>query len=160
MDRYSQALHRYRPQDAAIRRFSPCRTRATGTDAITICEDRLGYLWVGTYGHGLFRFDPRTRLFQTFPTRLRKSEQPQQRHRPTVFVDHNGTFWAATHDGLDRFDADDEQLHHIQSGTAKSCTRIIWQSPKTEKGSCGWARKLRDFCGLTRPQDKFTYLST
>ena len=69
-----------------------------------IAQDRLGFLWVGSDNHGLTRLDPKTGQFRTF------------RHSPTdrfslssdrvtgLFLDHAGTLWATTHDGLDRFD--------------------------------------------------------
>jgi ligand-binding sensor domain-containing protein/signal transduction histidine kinase len=71
---------------------------------ISIIEDPSGILWVGSDGLGLIRFDPRTGLFKTF------------RHSPTdrfsvsshivvrLLIDHAGTLWATTFDGLDRFD--------------------------------------------------------
>ena len=77
---------------------------ATNTDVISIHEDASGNLWAGTYDHGLLRLDRRTGKFQTF------------RHNPAdpfslssdivtrFLVDHNGTFWVATDDGLNRFD--------------------------------------------------------
>jgi ligand-binding sensor domain-containing protein/signal transduction histidine kinase len=75
-----------------------------GTDVVSISEDRSGNLWVGTWSHGLHRFDRRTGKFKTY------------RHNPAdpyslsndivmrLFVDHNGTMWAATGDGVNRFD--------------------------------------------------------
>jgi PAS domain S-box-containing protein len=78
---------------------------AINTDVISIHEDASGNLWAGTYDHGLLRLDRRTGKFQTF------------RHNPAdpyslssdivtrFLVDHNGTFWVATDDGLDRFNA-------------------------------------------------------
>jgi signal transduction histidine kinase/ligand-binding sensor domain-containing protein len=80
-------------------------TREVAADVVSICEDRSGSLWVGTYGHGLHRFDRRTGKFKTY------------RHNPgdpyslgsdivtRLLVDHNGTLWAGTDDGLNRFDA-------------------------------------------------------
>ena len=71
---------------------------------ISIIEDPSGFLWAGSDGLGLIRFDPRTGLFKTF------------RHSPTdrfsvssdvvirPFIDHAGTLWLTTTDGLDRFD--------------------------------------------------------
>ena len=71
----------------------------------TIVEDRSGFLWVGTGGLGLTRYDPKTGQLKTF------------RHSPTdpfslsndnvtqLFIDHAGTLWATTFDGLNRFDA-------------------------------------------------------
>jgi PAS domain S-box-containing protein len=69
-----------------------------------IIEDRSGFLWVGSDSRGLTRLDPTTGLFRTF------------RHSPTdrfslssdfvvrLLIDHAGTLWATTYNGLDRFD--------------------------------------------------------
>jgi len=69
-----------------------------------IVEDRSGFLWIGSDNHGLARFDPKTGLSRRF------------RHSPTgqfslssdyvthLLIDHAGTLWATTWDGLDRFD--------------------------------------------------------
>jgi PAS domain S-box-containing protein len=69
-----------------------------------IIEDRSGFIWLGSDGHGLTRFDPKTGHFKTF------------RHSPTdrfslsndivsqLLIDHTGTLWATTFDGLDRLD--------------------------------------------------------
>ncbi|QNI32825.1 hypothetical protein H7849_02155 [Alloacidobacterium dinghuense] len=76
-----------------------------GTDAITICQDRSGYLWVGTYGHGLFQFDPRTSRYKNFKHDPANPQTLSNDIVPRVFVDHTGTLWAATSDGLDRFDS-------------------------------------------------------
>jgi L-alanine-DL-glutamate epimerase-like enolase superfamily enzyme len=69
-----------------------------------IVEDRSGSLWIGSDNHGLARFDPKTGLSRRF------------RHSPTdqfslssdyvthLLIDHAGTLWATTWDGLDRFD--------------------------------------------------------
>ena len=69
-----------------------------------IIEDRSGFLWLGSDGHGLTHFDPKSGHFKAF------------RHNPTdrfslssdlvtqLLIDHTGTLWATTFDGLDRFD--------------------------------------------------------
>ena len=66
------------------------------TDVIAIREDSSGALWVGTYGHGLLRFDRRTGKFKKY----RLTDDFVSR----LLVDHNGTLWAATTEGLSRFD--------------------------------------------------------
>jgi signal transduction histidine kinase/streptogramin lyase len=83
---------------------------ASVTDVITIREDRSGNLWIGTYAHGLLRFDRRTGRFRAY------------RHDPAdpyslsddivsrLLVDHSGTLWVATGDGLNRFDAATEHF--------------------------------------------------
>ena len=104
-----EALIRY---DTGSERITAYRTGepGVGTDAISIRADRAGNLWVGTYGHGLHCFDPRTGKFKTY------------RHNPAdpyslsndivmrLLIDHNGTLWAGTGDGLDRFDARTERF--------------------------------------------------
>ena len=105
-----EALIRY---DRGSEHITSYRTGGPGlgTDAVSIREeDRAGNLWVGTYGHGLHCFDPRTGKFKTY------------RHNPAdpyslssdivmrLLIDHNGTLWAGTGDGLDRFDARTERF--------------------------------------------------
>ena len=71
---------------------------------ISILEDGSGILWLGTYGHGLTRFEPRTGLARNYrhnpadPSSLSND----QVHR--VFIDHAGSLWALTNDGLNRFE--------------------------------------------------------
>jgi ligand-binding sensor domain-containing protein len=74
-------------------------------DANAIIEDRSGAFWVGTAGHGLNRLDRKTGRFTTL------------RHNPSdpfslssdlitrLLIAHKGGLWAATFDGLDRFDS-------------------------------------------------------
>ncbi len=82
--------------------------RATGAGVsprpTAIVEDRLGFLWVGSDRHGLTRFDPKTGLFRTFrrsPTDRFSLSSDFVTH---LLIDHAGTLWATTWDGLDRFD--------------------------------------------------------
>ena len=71
---------------------------------INVIEDHSGALWLGTSGHGLTRFDWRSGQFENYrhnpadPSSLSND----QVHR--LFIDHAGTLWAPTDDGLDRFD--------------------------------------------------------
>jgi PAS domain S-box-containing protein len=99
-------------RDSKMGRITAYRTSGPGvaSDVIPICEDRSGNLWVGTWSHGLLRFDRQTGKFKPY------------RHNPAdpyslssdivmrLLVDHNGTLWAGTADGLDRFDPQTERF--------------------------------------------------
>ena len=99
-------------RDSKTGHITAYRTSGPGvaSDVIPICEDRSGNLWVGTWSHGLHRFDRQTGKFKTY------------RHSPAdpyslssdiimrLLVDHNGTLWVGTADGLDRFDAQTEHF--------------------------------------------------
>jgi ligand-binding sensor domain-containing protein len=88
------------------------RTAGPGarTDAITIREDRAHNLWVGTYGHGLLRFDTRTRKFKTYRHDARNPYSLSDDFVSRLLVDHNGKLWAATSEALNRFDPATERF--------------------------------------------------
>ena len=71
---------------------------------IAIVEDRAGSLWVGSDGHGLTRFDPKTGRFKTFRHSLTDRFSLSSDLVTQLLIDHAGTLWATTFDGLDRFD--------------------------------------------------------
>ena len=85
-----------------------CYRRIAGpgarTDAITIREDRAHNLWVGTYGHGLLRFDTRTGKFRTYRHEPGNPYSLSDNFVSRLLVDHNGTLWAASAEALNRFD--------------------------------------------------------
>jgi len=77
---------------------------------VTIIEDPSGILWVGTAGQGLSRFDRQTGRFKSYrhnpgdPSSLSND----QLHR--LFIDHAGTLWVPTDDGLNRFEPATEKF--------------------------------------------------
>lgn len=70
----------------------------------SIVEDRSGFLWVGSNGKGLFRFDLRTGQFKEFRQSLTDRFSLSNDYVNRLFIDHAGRLWAVTEDGLDRFD--------------------------------------------------------
>ena len=80
------------------------------SDVIAITEDRGGGLWIGSYGAGLSWFDRRTGRFKTY---LHEAENPSSLSSNIVsrmLIDHAGTMWLATYNGLDRFDPRNESF--------------------------------------------------
>jgi ligand-binding sensor domain-containing protein len=75
------------------------------SDVIAINEDRSGNLWVGTFNHGLYRLDQQTGHFQNFRHDPADPNSLSSNIVSRLLIDHNGTLWVATWDGLDRFDA-------------------------------------------------------
>lgn len=64
----------------------------------TMIEDHKGFLWLGTNGGGISRFDGQK--FETFSTRQGLSDN----HINSLLEDEIGNIWIATRNGLDRFD--------------------------------------------------------
>ena len=74
-------------------------------DVVSLVEDAAGLIWIGTFNNGLFRLNPKTREWKNY---RHNEEDPSSLSNDIVnrlLVDHHGTLWAATWDGLDRFDA-------------------------------------------------------
>ncbi|WP_263350304.1 two-component regulator propeller domain-containing protein [Acidicapsa acidisoli] len=112
IDRKTGTLTSYR------RTASPAVT----TDVIAIHEDRSGNLWAGTYGHGLLRLDQRTGQFHAYVHNPADPSSLSNDVVPRLLVDHSGTLWAATNDGLNRFD---EATGHFTVFKLDSQKRIV-----------------------------------
>jgi ligand-binding sensor domain-containing protein len=98
--------------DRATGVSSSYRTGGPGepSDVITLAEDRSGRLWVGTFNHGLYRFDQRSRQFRRFQHNPADAYSLSNDIVPRLLIDHKGTLWAATWDGLNHFDAATERF--------------------------------------------------
>jgi signal transduction histidine kinase/DNA-binding response OmpR family regulator/ligand-binding sensor domain-containing protein len=81
----------------------------------TLCQDKAGILWVGTYLSGLHKFDLRTRKF--LQSYIHDSSDPSSLSGRvfSVHVSRDGTLWAGTlSNGLNRFDANTETFFNWQ----------------------------------------------
>jgi signal transduction histidine kinase/streptogramin lyase len=70
----------------------------------SIIGDAPGYLWAGTWGHGLIRFD-RHAGFKIFQHAVGDPSSLSSNLIFRLFIDHAGTLWVGTADGLNRFDS-------------------------------------------------------
>jgi signal transduction histidine kinase/ligand-binding sensor domain-containing protein len=78
-------------------------------------KDLEGVLWIGTYGGGLDRFDPRTGLWRHYQHDADDPDSLSHNNVRFVYQDREGVLWIATHGGgLDRFDRETEQFTHYR----------------------------------------------
>jgi ligand-binding sensor domain-containing protein len=80
----------------------PAADPANLSNTTSIVEDRSGYLWFGTYGGGLKRYDPRTEKFSAFRHNPADANSLSDDIVYTLMVDHQGILWAGTDNGLSR----------------------------------------------------------
>lgn len=76
----------------------------SSTWVISMAEDRSGYLWFGTLGGGLNRYDRRSRRFKVYRHNPADPHSLSHDNVLGLFVDHKGTLWAGTEDGVSAFD--------------------------------------------------------
>ncbi len=79
-------------------------------DVNSVVEDRAGFIWVGTFNNGLFRLDPRNGHWKSYRHDANDPSSLSNNIVHRLLVDHDGTLWAATWDGLDRFDAQTDRF--------------------------------------------------
>jgi two-component system sensor histidine kinase ChiS len=84
-------------------------------NVLAIAEDQAGFLWLGTFGGGLNRFDPQTQEFTRFLHDPQSSDSPSANEIWSVLVDQSGSIWLATAEGLDRFDPASGHFQHFIS---------------------------------------------
>ena len=77
---------------------------------IPVLGDRQGYLWLGTLGRGLSRYDPRTGEFVYYQqgwnpeTGARVANTITDNYVVDILEDTSGRLWVGTQEGLNSFD--------------------------------------------------------
>jgi ligand-binding sensor domain-containing protein/signal transduction histidine kinase len=93
--------------DARTGRFTHFRSKSGSIESRwypVLAEGADGSIWMGTYTRGLQRLDVRTGEIAAYKydPKVRSSLSNNQVH--ALCVDHAGTLWVGTQNGLDRFD--------------------------------------------------------
>jgi len=71
---------------------------------ISLAQDQDGAIWVGTFAHGLARYDSKKKVSEIFTHDPENSRSLSHNEVHRVFVDSKKNIWVATDNGLDRFD--------------------------------------------------------
>jgi len=125
-------LNKYNGYSFTVFKNNPYNLNSVSNDnAGNIYIDHAGIIWIGTWGGGLDRLDPRTGQFTNYhnqpdiPTSL-SSDRVQ-----TIFQDSRGTVWVGTSGGgLNRLDAGTGQFtrfQHSSSNSASLSNDRIWR---------------------------------
>ncbi len=98
--------------EEGLNRYDPDKERfqvyKAGTQALSrynvIVEDSSGALWLASWGGGLHRFDPVTGQFTVYRNKPGDARSLSSDRVNSVYIDHAGTIWAGTDNGLNRLD--------------------------------------------------------
>jgi signal transduction histidine kinase/ligand-binding sensor domain-containing protein len=83
-----------------------------GDWAECICIDSLNFVWIGTFGEGLDRFDPVTNSFKHFRHDTKNESSLANDTVTALLVDHLGNLWVGNSDGLDLLNKKDGSFRH------------------------------------------------
>ncbi len=100
-------LTKYNPNANIFTRYFPDPDKPTsmrGGRPTSICEDKYGYLWIGTWGGGLNRFDPTTSEFTHFTNDTSNKSSLVNDFVRTLHLDKNNKLWIGTWNGLSQID--------------------------------------------------------
>ena len=124
------------------------------SDVIAITEDRAGGLWIGTYGAGLSRFDRSTGRFKTYLHDPDRAFSLSSDIVSRMLIDHTGTKWVATYNGLDRFDPR-RQTFTVYKQDAKSDDENYFNLTE-DKGGFLWMGSWGGLAGFDPRTGQFT----
>lgn len=92
------------------------KSNSLTNDIVTaIIQDKSGWLWLGTYGGGLDRFNPTTKEFINFKNDPVNTVSLNKNDVMSIYEDASGTIWVGTHlgKGLNKIERITEKFSHI-----------------------------------------------
>ncbi|MDB6161521.1 MAG: Two component sensor histidine kinase [Gammaproteobacteria bacterium] len=110
------ALNRYDRATRSYQRFQ-IPGNSVSSDVLSIVEDRAGALWVGTSGQGLAKLDTTTGKLKIYRHLTGDARTLSDNVVTHLSIDHNGTLWANTGNGLNRYDAVTESFSSFRQET-------------------------------------------
>jgi signal transduction histidine kinase/ligand-binding sensor domain-containing protein len=102
---------------------------------IDVTEDRSGMLWFGTYGRGLYRYDPISGRLKSYRHNSADLTSLSSDIVYRTFEDHAGNLWVGTGDGLDLLDRDEQNFHVYQPKLDGGLKQIYVRIAEDEKGT-------------------------
>ena len=122
-----------------------------------ITEDRTGHFWLG--GEVLNRFDPKTGQFTVYPYKVGNPESLSTSESVnSVYVDHSGTVWAATYDGLNKLNRESGTFSHyfVKDGLPTNNLSCILE----DRSGMLWISTSRGLSRFDPVASKFTNYSS
>ncbi len=91
-------------------------TRVRTIDALTIDidQDADGNLWLATEGKGIFRYNPTTGTWKNYSYSDDSHHSLPNNQVNSLLIDSGGTIWAATMDGLCKYNAEKDRFDSVK----------------------------------------------
>ena len=109
------------PEKAGFEKYyySPGRNSISNNIATSIMQDRSGYLWIGTFGGGINRLDPKSKTFLIFKNEPKDPSTISKNEILSLMIDRSGIIWIGSHlgKGLDNLEPNTIKFHQINKSS-------------------------------------------
>ena len=92
-------LNQYLPESNSFKRYNSIFSKGEKSIIISLYQSTTGEIWIGTYGEGLFRFDPRTGNVERFRYNSTDPNSLSDDIVWKIIEDNSGLLWIATAQG-------------------------------------------------------------
>jgi len=105
---------------------------------MAITQDSEGYLWIGTFGGGIDRYDIRTQTFTSFSKLSNHQNSFTDVEILSLFIDRSGILWAGSHLGegvtkIQKYYSKFESINSRSVGRLKLNDDVVWSLFKDSK---------------------------
>ena len=133
-------LNRYDGYEFKVFRHDPSNADSLSANMVVrLCEDRDGFLWVGTNGGGLNRYDPRTEQFTHYRHDPTDPHSLSRDNVMALYQDREGILWIGTDGGgLNRYDPAIDGFIRYQNDPQDSHSlshHVVWSILEDERGT-------------------------
>ena len=131
---YSHLLYRVDPFRKSITHIS------TGETANSFVGDKNGYLWVGTEGNGVFKFDQHYNVIAHFIHNTSDPLSQPENHNMISAASNDDKIWAGSYHGIRIIDDNTNRLNKlgINSGLFKDSLQYGFVSVLEDKNGVNW----------------------
>lgn len=126
---------------------------------ITILEDDLHKLWIGTNRKGLKKYDPATENFKDYPSVFDKLNTVSHEYITDIFQDKSKNIWVGTKNGLNKYDKQKDEFIRILHNPQKPLSIINNEIYSIIEDNTGlmWIGTAGGVCMFNKPMNKFRY---
>jgi len=110
-----KGLNRYDGYNFKVYRHDPENPQSLGYSLVShLYEDHLGYIWAGTMGGGLDKYDKKRDVFIHYRHDSSNPGSISNNSINSIYEDKNGVLWIGTDDGLNRYDRVHDRFIHYK----------------------------------------------
>jgi ligand-binding sensor domain-containing protein len=154
----SYGLSRYNKKEGSFKHYvnDPLNRRSIASNAIwTLCKDKSGNLWIGTWGGGLNRFDYQTETFERYSNDPLDTNSIGSNNMFSIFEDRDRNLWIGTMGGgLNMFDFRNKSFIRYTQSNSGIYTNYIQAITEDENGDL-WFANGSAFCRFDKRTKEF-----